>query len=62
MMQQNKSQLNWFIDDMEAIIRKYAMESDILQRAKPLLEELLRSPDSMLKNHSNQGKTGLRII
>jgi len=47
MIQQNKSQLNQFINDMEATIRKYAMESDILQRAKPLLEELLRSPNSM---------------
>jgi len=47
MIQQNKSQLNQFINDMEATIRKYAMESDILRRAKPLLEELLRSPNSM---------------
>jgi len=47
MMQQNKTQLNQFINDMEATIRKYSMESEILQRAKPLLEELLRSPDSM---------------
>ncbi len=47
MMQQNKAQLNQFINDMEATIRTYAMESEILQRAKPLLEELLRSPDSM---------------
>lgn len=49
MMQQNKAQLNQFINDMEATIRKYAMESEILQRAKPLLEELLRSPNSMLQ-------------
>ena len=47
MTQQNKAQLSQFIYDIEAIIRKYAMESDILQRAKPLLEELLRSPASM---------------
>lgn len=47
MVQQNKAQLNQFINDMGATIRKYAIESEILQRAKPLLEELLRSPDSM---------------
>lgn len=47
MVQQNKAQLNQFINDMEATIRKHTMESEILQRGKPLLEELLRSPDSM---------------
>ncbi len=46
-LQQNKAQLNQFINDMGATIRKYAMESEILQRAKPLLEEMLRNPDSM---------------
>ncbi len=32
---------------MEVTVRKYAIESEILRRAKPLLEELLRSPDSI---------------
>ncbi|CAG0970445.1 cysteine dioxygenase [Methanosarcinales archaeon] len=42
-----KKDLNSFINDMEATVRKCTTESEILRRAKPLLGELLRSQDSM---------------
>ncbi len=43
------SQFNQFIKEIEEIVRKYENESDILRHAKPLLDELLRSPDSIPK-------------
>ncbi|HWQ96362.1 MAG TPA: hypothetical protein VN368_03205 [Candidatus Methylomirabilis sp.] len=39
--------LNLFINDVEATVRKCTTESEILRHAKPLLEEFLRSPDSL---------------
>jgi predicted metal-dependent enzyme (double-stranded beta helix superfamily) len=43
------NKFNQFIDDIEEIVRKYEEESDILRHAKPLLAELLRSPESIPK-------------
>lgn len=50
------NQFNQFIDDIEEIVRKYEKESDILQYAKPLLDELLRNPDSIPKEAFNPRK------
>ncbi len=47
MMQQNKTQINQFIDNMETIVRECSTESEILHCAKSLMEKLLRSPDSV---------------
>ncbi len=42
-------ELNQFIDNIDEIVRKYGKEKDILVRAKPLLDELLRNPESIPK-------------
>jgi predicted metal-dependent enzyme (double-stranded beta helix superfamily) len=49
-------QFNQFIDDIEEVVRKYEKESDILRYAKPILEELLRNPESIPKEAFNPRK------
>lgn len=38
-------QFNQFIDNIDEIVKKYEKDSDILSHIKPLLEELLQTPD-----------------
>src|SRR6266436_558781 len=47
MMQTEHYSTSQFAKDVDACVRKYSNESQVLRRIKPLLENLIRSPGSV---------------